>query len=101
MGSFEKRFGTSTSNSSLDTSPPPAYISHVEGKLALPVGEKLARARENPTQALLMWVCFSPEDRDNSRNWGKGRKWYITCFVSMLNVLKYFALHAACLLESV
>ncbi|KAL4924249.1 MFS transporter [Aspergillus undulatus] len=49
--------------------------------------EALARARNSPAEALSLCVTFVPEDRDNPRCWGYWRKWYITCFVSMLNVV--------------
>ena len=86
VASLEKTIGTKASDSSLDISPPIAYV---EEKLALSEGEALARAQANPTKALQIYVCFSPEDRENPRNWGRSYKWYITCFVSLLNVLTY------------
>lgn len=51
--------------------------------------EALARARNSPGQALPLRVVFAPGDRDNPRCWGFWRKWWITCFVSMLNVVTY------------
>ncbi|KAL2840900.1 polyamine transporter [Aspergillus pseudoustus] len=49
--------------------------------------EALARARSSPDEALPLRITFGPGDRDNPRCWGYWRKWYITCFVSMLNVI--------------
>ncbi|KAL3456047.1 major facilitator superfamily domain-containing protein [Aspergillus heterothallicus] len=49
--------------------------------------EALARARSSPDQPLPLRITFAPGDRDNPRCWGYWRKWYITCFVSMLNVI--------------
>ncbi|KAL4881872.1 polyamine transporter [Aspergillus karnatakaensis] len=49
--------------------------------------EALTRARNSPNEALPLTITFAPYDRDNPRHWGYWRKWYITCFVSMLNVI--------------
>jgi hypothetical protein len=56
-------------------------------KLVLSEEQALARARHAPEEALPICIRFAHDDRDNPRNWGKLRKWYITFFVSMLNVL--------------
>ncbi|EAW19342.1 uncharacterized protein NFIA_093040 [Aspergillus fischeri NRRL 181] len=55
--------------------------------LVLSEEQALARARHAPGDALPICIAFAHDDRDNPRNWGKLRKWYITLFVSMLNVL--------------
>jgi hypothetical protein len=57
--------------------------------LVLSEEQALARARHSPEEALPICIAFAHDDRDNPRNWGKLRKWYITFFVSMLNVLTY------------
>ncbi|KAL2830853.1 major facilitator superfamily domain-containing protein [Aspergillus cavernicola] len=62
-----------------------AYLSHVP--VAMSEQEALARARNNPDTASPLRIAFAPGDRDNPRHWGYWRKWYITCFVSMLNVI--------------
>lgn len=49
--------------------------------------EILDYVRARPDDATPVYLTFSPTDKDNPRNWNKLRKWYITCFVSMLNVL--------------
>lgn len=43
--------------------------------------------RTRPDEDTPIYLTFSPTDKDNPRNWNKLRKWYITCFVSMLNIL--------------
>lgn len=53
--------------------------------------EALQHARENPDDEAPVYLAYSFNDGDNPRNWPKWRKWYITCFVSMLNVLTYVA----------
>jgi hypothetical protein len=47
------------------------------------------RSRKYPKDEEPIWVTFALDDKDNPRNWGAARKWYITCLVSMLNVLTY------------
>ncbi|GLA09220.1 hypothetical protein AnigIFM60653_011299 [Aspergillus niger] len=49
--------------------------------------EALARARNQPDEALPLRITFGPQDRDNPRCWGHWRKWYITLFASFLNVI--------------
>lgn len=51
--------------------------------------EALQHARENPNDKAPVYLTYSFNDRDNPRNWPRWKKWYITCFVSMLNVLTY------------
>lgn len=51
--------------------------------------EALARARNQPDEALPLRITFGPQDRDNPRCWGYWRKWYITLFASFLNVITY------------
>lgn len=51
--------------------------------------EALQHARENPDDEAPVYLTYSFNDGDNPRNWPKWKKWYITCFVSMLNVLTY------------
>ncbi|KAI9039329.1 MFS transporter [Aspergillus affinis] len=49
--------------------------------------EALSHARARPNNALPLLLTFGDGDRDNPRAWSKARKWYITLFVSMLNVV--------------
>lgn len=63
------------------------YLGKPNSKLALSDHEALAQSRENPEGMLPIYLTFAPDDRDNPRNWAKWRKWYITCFASMLNVV--------------
>lgn len=58
-------------------------------KLAYSEEEALANARANPEETLPVYLTFAPDDKDNPRNWADWRKWYITCFASMLNVVTY------------
>lgn len=51
--------------------------------------EALTHARARPNEPLPLLLTFGDGDRDNPRCWAKLRKWYITLFVSMLNVLTY------------
>lgn len=53
--------------------------------------EALQHARQHPDDEQPVYLTYSFNDRDNPRNWPKWKKWYITCFVSMLNVLTYVA----------
>lgn len=57
--------------------------------LVLSEADALERARQSPDEALDIHVAYADRDKDNPRNWPKWRKWYITCFVSMLNVVTY------------
>lgn len=58
--------------------------------------EALQHARDNPNDEAPVSLTYSFNDRDNPRNWPKWKKWYITCFVSMLNVLTYVAFFPKC-----
>ncbi|KAL4806061.1 polyamine transporter [Aspergillus unguis] len=49
--------------------------------------EALTRARNNPAEALPLRITFAENDPDNPRCWGVWQKWWITFFVSMLNVI--------------
>lgn len=64
-------------------------VSNTQSKLALSEDEALVRARANPQESLPIYLTFAPDDKDSPRNWPKWRRWYITCFVSMLNVVTY------------
>lgn len=55
----------------------------------LPEEEAIQLARQFRHHELPIVVTFPPNDKDNPRSWPAWRKWYITCFVSMLNVLTY------------
>lgn len=54
--------------------------------LVLSEEQALAKARANPNEAMPIQITYAPDDVDNPRNWPKWRKWYISIFVSMLNV---------------
>jgi hypothetical protein len=58
-------------------------------QLGLSEYEAICRVREYPHEKISIVLEFAQNDLDNPRNWSKARKWYITCFVSMLNVLTY------------
>lgn len=58
--------------------------------------EALQHARDNPNDETPLYLTYSFNDRDNPRNWPKWKKWYITCFVSMLNALTYVASFPKC-----
>lgn len=60
-----------------------------DSQLLLTEDEAFAKARVSPDQALPIFLTYSFHDKDNPRNWPKWRKWYITFFVSMLNVVTY------------
>ena len=55
--------------------------------------QALAKARSCPNDALPIVITYTPDDRDNPRNWPKWRKWYISCVVSMLNVFTYVSFY--------
>ena len=65
------------------------HISNAKSKLPLSADEALSRARTYPEETLPIYLTFAPDDKENPRNWPKWRKWYITCFASMLNVVTY------------
>lgn len=58
-----------------------------DSKILLSEDQVLNRARELPDSSEPVYLTFSVDDKDVPRNWPKWKKWYITCFVSMLNVL--------------
>lgn len=59
--------------------------------LVLSEHDALERARQSPGETLDIHIAYADHDKDNPRNWPKWRKWYITCVVSMLNVVTYVA----------
>lgn len=59
----------------------------VNGKLFLSEDEAYLRATQNPQDDRPMYIIYAPDDKDNPRNWGTFRKWYITVLVSFTNVL--------------
>lgn len=69
-------------------SAPPATSTH---RRYLSEEEALQHSRESPNDEEPVYLTYSFNDEDNPRNWPKWKKWYITCFVSMLNVLTYVA----------
>lgn len=58
-------------------------------KLIVPEDRALALARANPNEALPILVTYGFNDKDNPRCWPKWKKWWISFFVSMLNVITY------------
>ncbi|KAL4781126.1 major facilitator superfamily domain-containing protein [Aspergillus varians] len=58
-----------------------------DASLVVSEQEALARARSSPGEALPLCITFGPGDRDYPRCWGYWRKWYITWFVCMLNII--------------
>lgn len=91
----EKQLGLSHGRDTLQVSPTSSdkcdveHLSKPDSKLALSEEEALAQSRADPEGMLPIYLTFAPDDRDNPRNWAKWRKWYITCFASMLNVVTY------------
>lgn len=62
-------------------------VVHDEGKLVLTEDEALDRARKFPKDKEPIYLCYSTTDRDNPRNWSKGKRWWVTCLVCWFNVL--------------
>ena len=60
-----------------------------DGRILLSEEQALDRAKELPNDSEPIYLTYSHSDHGNPRNWPKWKKWYITCFVSMLNVLTY------------
>ena len=84
-GEIEKKINSE--NSSINGGRSPAEIENVNSRLWLSEDEAYARAKSHPDETREIFITFSPNDRDNPRNWSKARKWYITCFASSLNVM--------------
>ncbi|KAL1646285.1 hypothetical protein SLS58_003241 [Diplodia intermedia] len=57
-----------------------------DSRILLSEEQALNRARETPDDTEPIYLTYSINDKENPRNWPKWKKWYITCFVSMLNV---------------
>lgn len=74
-------------NSSVLNSPSPARIENADARVWLDEDETLLKARNNADVDQPIYVTFGLNDRDNPRNWSKAKKWYITCFVSSLNII--------------
>lgn len=62
-------------------------VVHDEGRLILTEDEALDRARKYPKDKEPIYLCYSTTDRDNPRNWTKGKRWWVTCLVCWFNVL--------------
>jgi hypothetical protein len=62
-------------------------IEDVNSRLWLSEDEAYLHAKQYPDETREIFITFSPNDKDNPRNWSKAQKWYITCFASSLNVL--------------
>ncbi|KAJ5919503.1 hypothetical protein N7454_009338 [Penicillium verhagenii] len=63
-----------------------------DSHLILTEEEAFAKARASPNDAFPILLTYAIDDHDNPRNWPKWRKWYISIFVSMLNVFTYVLL---------
>ncbi|OCK74066.1 MFS general substrate transporter [Lepidopterella palustris CBS 459.81] len=93
LSAYEARVEFSEVTLNNDPSPSPVETlpgekdHHAEKKLILSDRETICRARAFPDDTTPILLIFSQHDIDNPRNWSRARKWYITCFVSMLNVL--------------
>ncbi|KAF2140952.1 uncharacterized protein K452DRAFT_229687 [Aplosporella prunicola CBS 121167] len=53
----------------------------------LPEEKILDYAKTHPNDPEPFYVTYAINDKDNPRNWPNWKRWYITCFVSLLNVL--------------
>ena len=62
---------------------------HESSSLILSEEQALAKARSSPDEALPIIVTYALDDPDNPRHWGKAKKWWISIFVSFLNVATY------------
>lgn len=60
---------------------------HDDGKLVLTEDEALERVRRLPHDKEPIYIRYSVTDEDNPRNWGTGKRWYVTCLVCLFNVL--------------
>lgn len=58
----------------------------LEGPIFLSEERALARARQSPDRDRHVYIAFGLHDKKNSRNWARWKKWYITCFVSLVNI---------------
>lgn len=54
--------------------------------------QAIKRAQELPNDTEPIYLTYAFGDKENPRNWPKWKKWHITCFASMLNVLTYASL---------
>ncbi|KUI71669.1 hypothetical protein VM1G_07090 [Cytospora mali] len=72
-----------------DASSPPDGTQYTtsDGRIFLSEELALDRARQYPDENESIYLVYSAHDKDNPRNWPRWKKWYITCFVSMLNIL--------------
>lgn len=57
------------------------------GKLILTEDEALAQRRRDPSKSEPIYIAFGPDDKDNPRNWGTARKYYVSSFASALNAI--------------
>ncbi|KAI0157711.1 major facilitator superfamily domain-containing protein [Xylariaceae sp. FL1272] len=88
----EKTIGGSVPSAVPNTDPQHAHYENSavalgDGKLLLTEEEAWERARRQPNTTLPIFLIFSPDDRDNPRNWPAWKRWYICCFANLLNVL--------------
>ncbi|ROV93596.1 hypothetical protein VMCG_08096 [Cytospora schulzeri] len=70
-----------------DASYSPPQNAASDGRIFLTEEQALDHARQCPESEEPTYLAYAPNDKDNPRNWPRWKKWYITCFVSMLNVL--------------
>lgn len=75
------------SEESSTTGRTPSEIENIHQRLWLSEDEAYHHAKAHPDETREIFITFAPNDKDNPRNWSRGRKWYITFFASSLNVL--------------
>ncbi|KAF9892632.1 hypothetical protein FE257_001034 [Aspergillus nanangensis] len=85
MTSSQESHGDSSQDGDIERKTSDAH--HEDLSLMVTEEEALTRARAAPEEALPLCITFAPGDSDNPRCWPRWQKWYITCVVSMLNVV--------------
>jgi hypothetical protein len=85
-GEIEKKIDSERSS---NTGRSPSEIENINSRLWLSEHDAYHEAKTHPDGTREIFIIFSPDDKDNPRNWSKAMKWYITCFASSLNVLSY------------
>jgi len=85
----EKEKDTDTARTPSPPSTDVETYSKSEGQVAqvLNEAEALAYARAHPDSTTPIFVTFAKNDLENPREYALWKKWYITCFVSFLNIL--------------
>lgn len=57
------------------------------GRLILSEEEALAWCRGHPQDKESIYIVWSRDDKENPRNWGHARKYYVSVFASLLNTV--------------